>query len=711
MRKSNPKWQHLILVFLFFIFICIKAKAQASFAEIAVIRDTTTFYYSKNTVKYMNENYFFIRMKNEQEIFEILLYPEKDKVVNALQILPSSDLVVVDSLININNVYFRGRIKFKDLQLGNRKSILIAINTANGKHIEEIKVFPYYETQLFSNEMTVDVYAGEEKTIEIHASNPDNIKIPDSPVKTIDYEYSVLKKDKSLVIHIHPYLPGIKELKLNLKTITPFLNSLNQVSYDLPSYTLNVNVKPSRLNFINADKTEFFFDARADETEEILLDQKKGLEVGKMYRIENQLEAGGKLVAELYTKSVVGDNKVLCALRPYSYHTVKDGYLYIKLGNEAKCVTNFDIIPKPIAEAVWLLHEGEDWSLQPIVKPGEDVKIRIEGKGLARAKFRFANCTNVKQDTTRIFEDVVFYSFTVPIDIANKIIYIEMNQKRIKYELAVKENRRPRDLDFVLLNYGLQTMPLTAPAFNKPIVDPQPLNDINISFDYAAIDQKGELYGKQYLDFEFKIYNNKNDLIEDQKLENIVICPDESSVRGNFYNKKDCFKSVINVNDYLLHKTYDLQGWSKVEISVRHAEKNYSEPGYSRRVIIIKQKFTSVDLEASFPAGLLINNYKTKGIGELSGLSVAFLAQMSFYKRNVIDKMQPFKIGAGFMALNIFNLQSPNEQPDIAAVVIGSIYPLKPERKFNFPLYFGAGYMLRSGNWFTLLGPGVQFNF
>jgi hypothetical protein len=63
------------------------------------------------------------------------------------------------------------------------------------------------------------------------------------------------------------------------------------------------------------------------------------------------------------------------------------------------------------------------------------------------------------------------------------------------------------------------------------------------------------------------------------------------------------------------------------------------------------------------------------------------------------------------MALNVFNLTSSNSQPDIGAVVIVSVFPIKKTSKFNFPLYFGFGYMLKSGDWFTLLGPGVQFNF
>jgi hypothetical protein len=593
----------------------------------------------------------------------------------------------------------------------NHKGLVLNITSNNTKYNEEIKLFPYYGTRLITVNNQIDLYAGEEKTIEIPAINSSNIKVKPSWTITTDYDYLVTADENSLKVQIRPNTIGNKELVLNLKTITPFLNSKNKMSYGLEPYKIHFSVKPSRLNFINVDKNDFFFDDKIDDVGEVQLDHKAGLEIGKAYRVESRLESGGKLVAEIYIKSVLGDNKLLCGLRPYSYHNVNEGYLYIKQGNNAKYITNFNTLPKPSIEKVSVLHESEDWSSTAMVYPGESAQVKIEGKGLSKSKFDFSGCVNVKQDSTRIFDDVIFYSISVPSDFNKKTVYIEMNKNKTKYELVVKENQRPRDFDFVSVNYGSNNVILTSPVLNTPVIEPHALNAVSISFDRSMIDDKDFIYGKQYLDFEFKLYNNKNDLIEDQKLENIAICPDQTSIRGCFYDQKDCFKSIINVNDYLLHKTYDLDGWSKIEIIVKHTVSKYSDPGYSRRIIIIKQKLRSLDLQASFPTGLLTKSLKTKGVAELSGFSVAFLAQLSFYDKDGIQKIKPYKVGVGFIALNIFNLTSSSQQPDIGAVVIGSILPLKPKSKFNFPLYLGFGYQLRSGEWFTLLGPGVQFNF
>jgi hypothetical protein len=678
--------------------------------EVTIQSDTAIDSFSKEAGIYLGEKCFFLKLNKLQQPLEIKFYPAPEKNITNIQIIPSSDILVIDTLVNINNTYFRGKIKLKDPEHGQKEVLLLHLSTASGNFTEELKLLPCFETKLLPLSASAELYAGEEKPIGIPAINSSNIKLPLDWIRNLDFDYLLKAEDGKLNLLIHPNTVGNKELVLNLTTVSPFLNTLNQVSFNLEPYIVHFTVKPSRLNFINTDKSDFFLDNNSEEVEEVQVDQKKGLEPGKSYRVENQLESGGKLIAELYVKSAIGDNKMLCSLRSYSYHKNSDGYLYLKLSGDAKYITNFNVLPKPAIETISVLHTGEDWSSQALVHPGETVQIRIEGKGLAKAKFQFSNCTQVKQDSTRIFDDVVFYSFKIPAEINKKVVYVELNKKRTKYELTIRENQKPVDFDFISVNYGTQNIPLNSTVLSKPVMEPKSLKEINILFDRSAIDTK-TLAGKQYLDFEFKIYNSKNDLIEDQKAENIVICPDEASVRGSFYDRKDCFKSVLNVNDYLLHKTYDLEAWWKIEISVKHSANKYAEPGFSRRIVLIKQEMTSVDFQASFPTGLLIKNFRSKGIGDLSELSFAFLAQMTFYETDAVQKEKPYKLGAGLLVLNILNLSSSNSQTDIGAVAIASILPLKAESKFNFPLYFGFGYMLKSNNWFSLIGPGVQFNF
>jgi hypothetical protein len=70
--------------------------------------------------------------------------------------------------------------------------------------------------------------------------------------------------------------------------------------------------------------------------------------------------------------------------------------------------------------------------------------------------------------------------------------------------------------------------------------------------------------------------------------------------------------------------------------------------------------------------------------------------------------LRPYKIGAGFVALNAFNLsQDSNVNRDLGIVLLGSVYPTRREARFTFPLYLGGGYLLSAGKWFYLLGPGI----
>ena len=164
-------------------------------------------------------------------------------------------------------------------------------------------------------------------------TNPENLNVPTTTIKGSDYDYSMSLNSASLNIRVQPHTTGSKEIVLDLETLYPFINSAGIPTTKLPPYTIRFTVKPSRLNFINTDKTKFFYDL-----------------------------------------------------------------------------------------------------------------LKIEGTGLLKTNFTFSNCLNIKQDSTRIFDDLVYYSFTVPAAINKKAILIEMNNEKTKYELAIKENRHPKEL-------------------------------------------------------------------------------------------------------------------------------------------------------------------------------------------------------------------------------------------------------------------------
>ena len=176
-----------------------------------------------------------------------------------------------------------------------------------------------------------------------------------------------------------------------------------------------------------------------------------------------------------------------------------------------------------------------------------------------------------------------------------------------------------------------------------------------------------------------------------------------------FYESKNCTAGTIDLNRYLNKKTYDLEEWSKISIEITNKKDEYGGEGYAKTIDIILQKSWRFDIDVSFPAGLL--TFGGENSGALTGISMAMVAQFSFYEKNRINRFKPYKIGVGFIALDAFNFSNNNDNRDIAMVLLGSLYPTRKDSKITFPLYIGGGYKLSKGEFFFLVGPGIRVNF
>jgi hypothetical protein len=275
--------------------------------------------------------------------------------------------------------------------------------------------------------------------------------------------------------------------------------------------------------------------------------------------------------------------------------------------------------------------------------------------------------------------------------------------------LDIIEYQRPKELDFVIVEYG--GTPVVAKDATQPILHEKTIGDVNIQFDNLFIDDAFELYGKQYLEIEVRITDSRNKLVEKQIIDDIVICPGSNSPRSFSYTSaKGCMNQPLSVNDYLSNKTHSLENWAKIELIIKHRKNLYGGQGYTSRVEIIKAKYVTFDVDLSIPAGLIIKKVGEPGFPGLSGISLSMLAQFSFYQKGEIQKLRPYKIGAGFLAKNAFNF-NPDAERDLGIVLLGSVYPTKKNRKLSFPLYVGVGYFLNESKFFFLIGPGVSINF
>jgi hypothetical protein len=483
-----------------------------------------------------------------------------------------------------------------------------------------------------------------------------------------------------------------------------------ELYYRLEPIKQTFYIKSSRLQFLSIEPKEFALD-EVSKTEgiEIQLGDSRLLQMNKTYRIENQEEPGGPLIAELFTKRRLGNNKVLCLLRPYNFHNKADGYLYIKDGDDARFISNFSVAHATQIDNISILREGGEWKAGTILYPGETVEIKLEGRSLHRADFRFPDLVDISEDTLISGESMAIYKLRVPIDISKRLIPIFNFNEPTGKSLIIKEYQRPREFDFLYMNYG--DLGRKVDGIRGPILYEKTIKDVVFSFNEQHIDSKEKLYGKQYFDMQLQITDKRNQLVEMRTIEDITVCPGDRSPRHDYYSSGDCRIEDISLNKYLRNKTYDLDDWSKISITLEHDEDKYETEGYKKELDIVLKRTFSFDIEVSFPAGLITISKQdsgTMGFGNLSGISMAMIAQFSFYHPEKIAKYRPYKIGAGFLAFNAFNFSEGAANRDVGIVILGSLYPTTRDVKLSFPLYVGGGYFLKDEKWFFLIGPGIR---
>jgi hypothetical protein len=681
------------------------------FQEVIVRVDTMSFTYSQNQINYQGEPHLAFRYLNEEQVVELQLYPSNKTYFDThrLSVKKSMDFDVMDSIVFVNDSYFKFRVRFKSISKSDFQHLMFAIEGVDKSQNVELKLLPYTFTKATFYPGSDELYIGEEKRFEVVTNNIANLKIDGEWKKQDNVEYRLTERNGMVFITILPNTIGNIAFDIIFETYKPFIDGKERISYTLEKQTFNFSVKGSRLAFLKIDQREVIKERDNVEGVEIQIDNHRFLQINKTYRIEDREENGGPLMAELYTVRRLSNDKILCLLRPYLYHRVTEGYLFIKDGDKAQFITNINILPEAKIYKLSILRQGKNWSSDAYIMPGEKVEIRLEGEGFSKARFYFEDLEDVSLDTITRNDKVASFIFKVPINLRKRAIDIYNYDKKTGVSLAVKEFERPRPLDFVSINYG--EGPKMVNGLNHPILYKHTVRDIVLSFDPSKIDRGDQLYGKQILEVEVRITGSKEELVEMQKIDYIEICPDESSPRSAFYLSNTCNRQDILLNTILSRKTHSLDEWSKITLTIRHKKDRYNGEGYTQRIEILLQKLITFDVEVSFPAGLVIKKVGVDGFPGLGGISLAMLAQFSFYDKEQIKKLKPYKLGAGFLAQNAFNFSPTATDRDLGLVVLASVYPTKKDKKLSFPLYGGFGYFLNQAKFFYLVGPGIRVNF
>ena len=672
--------------------------------------DTAIYLLSRNTVAQAGGPALYFWYRRDDETAELRLYPAATASTRPLRLRRSPDYQQLDTLSREVDGSFRTRLKFQNLTSSRFLRLVVEQGGDSASQVPLRQVVPLLPLARTSVDLRVadnELFVGEEKVLELTSPNARNVHATGEWVRGADFDYRLVADANGVLrLHVLPNQLGLRTLALKLQTERPTLGPGGYLSYQLPVLRQEFNVKASRLRFLSPDKRSVTMDETSRRKGiELILDNGRFFELRRTYRIEDQEEPGGELIADLFVRQFLSNDRVLCLLRPYNTHRQTEGYLYIKDGDLARYLTNLDITPQAVIRTVQVLHRGGDWTPGLSVSPGETVDVRLEGEGLLKSRISFEDLLVIPSDSSVRTDARLVYRVRVPVSFDKRKSTIFNAGQPTGYVLGVKEYQRPHPLDFVSVLYGAGARPIT--RLNGPVLYDGIIRDVVFQFNPNAIDQNEQLFGKQYLSFEIRTLNSKGDLVEQRNIDNVLICPGDQSARAAFYQDKQCRTDPLSLNSLLSRKTYDLDEWSRIIVTVKHQSSQYAEPGYAQTVELVLKRRSKFDIDVSFPAGLLTRKQGDSGFGDLGGISLATLAQFSFYSPNKINRLRPYKIGAGFVALNAFNLGSSSTGRDLGVVILGSVYPTRREAKFTFPLYLGGGFLLGTQRWFYMLGPGI----
>ena len=680
------------------------------FRDIVVLVDTARFERNRDGVLLQGRQQVPFVYTNTPTTIELRLYPAGRVPISGVELLPTKGVEVIDSLLNYNGLYYRTRLRFADLLTTDllRLTFRVRSNYFTDAYLYEVPLLPIYPTRAALPPGEIELFVGEEKTVPIATDQADNLQLPTVWTQGQPVNYKFSRPRDQVLLHLQAERPGDYTLSVPLGVRRPLLDRFRRPVYALPPLRARVRAGEARLTFLEPDQRVFPLNERGRTHVELELQSHPDLRLKKTYRLEAQEDPGGALVAEIFTRNRLGNGKVLCDLRLYDFHRRSDGYLYLKDGDMPAFITNFSVVPQTKIESVWVRREGGDW--QPGtggLLPGETIELELRGQALHRGRFTFDGLAELRPDTLLATETERRYRATVPVTIDRKQVDILNYGKPTERRLPVREYRRPHPLDFVYYEYNGRR--IRATEVTKLLFVDNTLEELLVRFDPALLESVGDLYGPQHLDVEVKVLNTRNTVVDQRTLEDVLVCPGAASPRYGLYDQTRCRTEPININQLLRNKTYDLEDWSVIEVKVKHREAIYTSKGFERVADFVLRKKTTFNIDVSFPAGLIVKRVNEEGFGNLGGVSLAMIAQFTFYHPDRINKTKPFKFGAGFLAFNAFNF-SENSSRDVGIVALGSLYPIRrPEtNRLSFPIYMGGGYFLSEQKWFVLIGPGIR---
>ena len=337
--------------------------------------DTVRYSLGEQMLTVAGEPRLYFYYHDDDQVAELRLLPSRPGG-RAPRLLPSADFVLQDSLIAGPNGEYRGMVQFRNLTGAPfvRLAFAPAADSAGrpARATQLVSLLPLTRTTLDARLTSPELFIGEERVVELSTNNLANVRVANEWTKGQAIDYKLTREKNGLFLHLVPNTLGPHAVVVSAQVERPALDAAGRLSYQLLPLRLDFVVRASRLRFLNPDRKDVTYDeARPHGGQRTDSGRRPHFDLRRTYRIEGQQEAGGALVAELFTRSYLSNDRVLCQLRVYNTHRQSDGYLYIKDGDLAKYITNFDITPRPRIATLSVLHRGGDWTSSPTITPAK----------------------------------------------------------------------------------------------------------------------------------------------------------------------------------------------------------------------------------------------------------------------------------------------------------------------------------------------------
>lgn len=676
--------------------------------EIVLKTQAGSFSLSKDGIDSGGVRYVPLRYVRNDEVCDVLL-EFGDRIQN-LSLIGSADFDIVDSLVATNPSEYSFKIRFSDLAESGLLKIRLLARKDTVRQILDIPLLPVTRTRVALDTAGLELFAGQEKTIEVVGNNLDNI-LPSPEWNQVDgFQYRLTETDDRLLLHVYPTSMGPREFAIPLQLRNPDL----QDGRLMPRMVLlsgRFVFRKASLPYLRIEPQTVVMDERiTHDGFEVQLDYDRSLQTGRKYLLEESQASGGPALSELFVKERMANNRMLCLLRAFNPHRRTSGSLFLKDGDLAKAVTNLDLLPKVRIDKMKVMRNGKDWEEGTYVHPGETVHLRLEGQSLDQAKFGFGELLHTPDVRDQATENVFECKLQIPLGISRSAIPVLDHDRPTGRTLDVKEFGKAHPFDFVSVDYGSGYRNIA--AITGPEFFDRPIRDVRIRFDASRLDSEAVLFGKQYLKIDVKVTGPGGNLLDMTTISDVVVCPDANSKRFQYYDRSDCQGDAINLNEKLpIVNTYDLEGWSRITLVFSDASGHYDANQSPRKIDIYRQKRNIFDMDVSFPVGLLVHKFDDPGWGGFSGVSMAMMAKFGFFEDGAINRREPYELAAGFIAMDAFDLSKTATDRDLAVVALFTLNPMNPNRRLTFPFYLGGGYLLAGREWFWLLGPGISVQF